>query len=172
MILLIPRMNFFIRLLMQQGTAVYIIAPTMSLSSFSKFNTDNFWTNHFDLLSYGYSKHGWFVGCKRCRANASNLESSEDHCNTCTYYRLNFEALPTDELLNITKMTQMVVNMYDKALAVVNGGIMVEHPPPPRDKYIRQEYDSYKLCQFTNEEDDEIFCKWLILYDTIEVSTI
>jgi hypothetical protein len=56
-VLLILRMDELLRLLMQQSVTVYIIAFTMSLSSFKKFNKDNFRTPWYDLLSYGSTKH-------------------------------------------------------------------------------------------------------------------
>ena len=172
LILLIPRMDHFLRILMQQGYSVYIIALNMSLTSFSKFNKDNYWTNQIDLLEYGSSKHSWFVGCRRCRANLSNVESSEDHCNTCTYAQLYNEVLPGSKMLDISVTAQQVVSMFDAALGVVNSGKMGGALPPPREKYLTQEEDGYMLCQFLNEEeDDEPFFKWLSLYDTIEVST-
>jgi hypothetical protein len=99
------------------------------------------------------------------------VESNEDHCNTCVYSQMKFEVLPTYDLLNILIVSEMVVNMLDKALAAANSGGVGEHFPPPKDNYVRQDTDSYMLCNFRNEDDDEPFCKWLSLHDTIEVST-
>lgn len=56
---------------------------------------------------------------------------------------MKFGVLPTYDLLNILIVSQMVVNMLDKALAAANSGGVGQHFPPPKDNYVRQDTDSY-----------------------------
>lgn len=171
-IMLIPGMTSLIRILCRQGNSQYIVGLIMSLSSFIQFNKQNYCRLHFDAILNGYSRHSVFAGCDRCKENSKLQESSKEHVNTCSYYRLQMEVMSSEDMLKCSLVAEYVVEMYEKAITLAMNGNLGKGFPPPKELYVRQESQSYMLCEYVNTLDGEKFFKWLSLYEALQVSSL
>jgi hypothetical protein len=171
-IMLIPGMKFLVRTLCHHGDATYIVALSMSLGTFVQFNKENYCKLDFEAIRNGYSRQSWFAGCSRCKDNSKNIESTVEHAKTCSYYKLQMEVMNTEDMLQRSLVAEYVLEMYENAITLATNGNLGKGFPPPKELYVRQDAESYMLCEYINTLNDELFFKWLSLYEALQVSCI